>query len=72
MQENQVENNVHRIFPLNDVKAFTEDEAYDLVKRVYKVLVNCSMDYIQQGLENAQGALPKANSLFFTRFGGLD
>jgi phenylacetic acid degradation operon negative regulatory protein len=47
-------------------------EAYDLVKRVYKVLVNCSMDYIQQDLENAQGPLPKAHSLFFTRFGGLD
>jgi len=37
MQENQVENNVHRIFPLNDVKAFTEDEAYDLVNLFYSV-----------------------------------
>ncbi len=37
MQQTEVENNVHRIFPLNDVKAFTEEEAYELVNLFYSV-----------------------------------
>jgi phenylacetic acid degradation operon negative regulatory protein len=47
-------------------------EAHDLVKRVYKVLVGVSSQYIQQNMKNAQGTLPAPQAKFYHRFGGLN
>ena len=43
-------------------------EAHDLVKRMYKTLVEPSTTYIEENMNNAQGKLPEANNKFFQRF----
>lgn len=47
------------------------NEAQELVKRTYKVLTNPSLRFIEEHMQNAQGAVPEATSKFFNRFGGL-
>lgn len=46
-------------------------EAYDLVKKLYRVLAKPSINYIGHNLKNAQGDLPSPGVQFFKRFGGL-
>ena len=43
-------------------------EAHDLVKRMYKTLVEPSTTYIGENMNNAQGKLPEASNKFFQRF----
>lgn len=43
-------------------------EAHDLVKKVYKMLVEPSTAYIEQNMKNAQGRLPEASNKFYQRF----
>jgi phenylacetic acid degradation operon negative regulatory protein len=43
-------------------------EANDLVKKVYKMLVEPSTAYIEQNMKNAQGKLPEASNKFYQRF----
>ena len=43
-------------------------EAHDLVKRMYKTLVEPSTTYIEENMNNAQGKLPEASNKFFQRF----
>ncbi len=46
-------------------------EANKLATRLYKLLSKNALDYIQNNLENAEGALPEVNPGYFRRFGGL-
>lgn len=46
-------------------------EAYDLMKRIYKLLAAPSIRYIRDSLENADGVLPEPDSEFYERFGGI-
>jgi len=43
-------------------------EAHDLVKRMYKTLVEPSTAYIEENMNNAQGKLPEASNKFYQRF----
>ncbi|MEY8198442.1 MAG: PaaX family transcriptional regulator C-terminal domain-containing protein [Colwellia sp.] len=43
-------------------------EAHDLVKRMYKVLAELSITYIEENMKNAQGNLPEASNKFYQRF----
>jgi len=43
-------------------------EAHDLVKRMYKTLVEPSTTYIEENMNNAQGKLPEASNKFYQRF----
>lgn len=45
--------------------------AQDLVKRVYQLVAQPSLSYIQEDMKNELGHLPEVNEQFFTRFGGI-
>jgi phenylacetic acid degradation operon negative regulatory protein len=46
-------------------------QAHDLVRRLYRAVATASLEYIENELENAHGALPGTNERFYKRFGGL-
>ena len=47
------------------------NEAHDLVKRFYSLLINPSLDFIENHFKNAQGNVPEASKKFYQRFGGI-